>query len=391
MIFDEIFTEEMTESEMNSLIANNTSFALALYRQLQAAEGNLFFSPYSISSALAMTYAGAKEATRAQMAQALRFNEDDKLLHAGFKQLREALEKSGKESGNRLMVANSLWPQANYRLRRVFLNLVKRYYGVKISRVDYGDAESARQKINTWVEEKTEQKISELIGPSVLDSLTRLVLVNAIYFKGTWEHTFSADQTYEEPFHLSQGEAIQAQIMHQKNSFRYSEDEQVQVLELPYAGKHLSMLVLLPKATDGLAQLEGSITQENLKLWQDALEETEVNVALPRFELSFPFRLDDALQSMGMTDAFTGAADFSGMEQTRELYLGAVLHKAFIKVNEEGTEAAAATAVIMQTKSVSFMSVDFIADHPFIFLIRDNQTGSVVFLGKLVKPGELLN
>ncbi|HOW91179.1 MAG TPA: serpin family protein [Anaerolineaceae bacterium] len=386
MIFDEIFTEEMTESEMNSLVANNTSFALALYRQLQAAEGNLFFSPYSISSALAMTYAGAKEATRAQMAQALRFNEDDKLLHAGFKQLREALEKSGKESGNRLMVANSLWPQANYRLRRVFLNLVKRYYGVKISRVDYGDAESARQKINAWVEEKTEQKISDLISPGVLDSLTRLVLVNAIYFKGAWEHPFAADQTHEGSFHPTGGEAIQLQMMHQKNSFRYTEDENVQVLELPYTGSDLSMLVVLPKAKDGLGQLEASLTTENLQIWENFLAETEVNVTLPRFELAFPFRLDDALQNMGMTDAFTGAADFSGMEQTRELYLGAVLHKAFIAVNEEGTEAAAATAVIMQTKSISFMSVDFVADHPFVFLIRDNRTGTLLFLGRMVKP-----
>jgi len=388
MIFDEIFNEEMTESEMHLLVTNNTSFAIELYRQLQAAEGNLFFSPYSISSALAMTYAGAKEATRAQMGQALRFSEDDKLLHNGFKQLREALEESGKEGGNRLMVANSIWPQVNYRLRRAFLNQVKKYYGVKITRVDYGDAETTRQKINTWVEEKTEQKISELISPGVLDSLTRLVLVNAIYFKGTWAHQFAAGQTHEGSFHPTGGEAIQVQMMYQKNSFRYTEDENVQVLELPYTGSDLSMLVVLPKAKDGLGQLEASLTTENLQIWENSLAETEVNVTLPRFELAFPFRLDDALQSMGMTDAFTGAADFSGMEQTRELYLGAVLHKAFIAVNEEGTEAAAATAVIMQTKSISFMSVDFVADHPFVFLIRDTRTGTLLFLGRMVGPQE---
>ncbi len=386
MIFNEIFNEELTETETRTLVANNSTFALELYRNLQNTEGNLFFSPYSISSALAMTYAGARENTRTQMAQALRFGEDDKVLHAGFKQLREGLEATGKEGKNQLMVANSLWPQVNYRLRRAFLNLVKKYYGVKITRVDYAVEETARNKVNGWVDEKTSGKITDLISPGVLDSLTRLVLVNAIYFKGTWEHTFAADQTYEEPFHPSGGEAIQVQMMHQKNSFRYTEDENVQILELPYTGKDLSMLVLLPKIKDGLSQLEASLTLDNIKRWENALEETEVNVAIPRFELAFPFRLDDALQSLGMTDAFTGMADFSGMEQTRELYLGAVLHKAFIAVNEEGTEAAAATAVIMQTKSISFMSVDFIADHPFVFLIRDNKTGTLLFLGRMAQP-----
>ncbi len=386
MIFDEIFNEELTDQEIKSLVDNNTLFALDLYRQLQTTAGNLFFSPYSISSALAMTYAGARENTRTQMAQALRFTEEDKVLHAGFKQLREALEESGKEGGNQLMVANSLWPQLNYRLHRAFMNLVKKYYGVRLTRVDYADEEVTRLKINSWVEEKTAEKIQDLISPGVLDSLTRLVLVNAIYFKGSWEHTFAADQTYEAPFHSAGGEAVQVQMMHQKNSFKYAEDENVQVLELPYTGKDLSLLVLLPKKKDGLDQLEASLTLENLERWGTFLEATEVNVALPRFELAFPFRLDDALQSLGMTDAFTGMADFSGMEQTRELYLGAVLHKAFIAVNEEGTEAAAATAVIMQTKSISFMSVDFIADHPFVFLIRDNKTGTLLFLGRMSQP-----
>jgi len=386
MIFDEIFNEELTNQEIMSLVDNNTLFALDLYRQLQTTAGNLFFSPYSISSALAMTCAGARENTRTQMAQALRFAGNDKVLHAGFKLLRETLEESGKEGGNQLMVANSLWPQVNYRLRRAFMNLVKKYYGVRLTRVDYADEEATRLKINSWVEEKTTEKIQDLISPGVLDSLTRLVLVNAIYFKGNWEHTFAADQTYEAPFHPTGGGAVQVQMMHQKNSFRYTEDENVQVLELPYTGKDLSLLVLLPKTQNELGRLESSLTLENLESWGSSLEETEVNVALPRFELAFPFRLDDALQSLGMTDAFTGMADFSGMEQTRELYLGAVLHKAFIAVNEEGTEAAAATAVIMQTKSISFMSVDFIADHPFVFLIRDNKTGTLLFLGRMSQP-----
>lgn len=386
MNLKEIFDEGMSGSTDENLVKNNVSFALELYRQLQATAGNLFFSPYSISSALAMACAGARENTRLQIGTALHFTEDDKALHAGFKQLRESLEEIGEESGVQMVVANSLWPQENYRLRRAFLNLVRKSYGVKITRVDYADEETARNKINDWVDEKTSGKITDLISPGVLDSLTRLVLVNAIYFKGTWEHTFTADQTFEEPFHAGSDETIPVPMMHQKNSFRYTEDEQVQVLELPYTGRDLSMLIFLPKTADGLPQLEAALNLENLARWQEALAETEVNVALPRFELSFPFRLDDALQTMGMTDAFTGAADFTGMEETGELYLGAVLHKAFIAVNEEGTEATAATAVIMQTKGISFMSVDFTADHPFVFLIRDNRSGTLLFIGRLEKP-----
>lgn len=386
MFFSNNHGTKESDSGVTALVNGNNAFAIDLYQHLRTVENNLFFSPYSISSALAMTYGGAKGNTFVQMAQALHFELEEKNLHAEFKHLRELLDESTGETKNQLMVANALWPQEDYRLRRSYLNLLRKFYGARVTRVDFREDEIAREKINTWVAEKTAEKICELISPGVLDSLTRLVLVNAIYFKGAWEEPFSADQTTEGLFHPTVEEEIPVQMMHQKSLFSYYEDDHLQLLELPYAGGNLSMVVLLPKEISGITGLEDSLTPDRLASWTAGLTETEVNVALPKFELSFPFRLDESLQSMGMTDAFTGQADFSGMEESRELYLGAVLHKAFVSVNEEGTEAAAATAVILQTKSVSFMSVDFIADHPFIFLIRDNRTGSILFLGRVVRP-----
>jgi serpin B len=257
---------------------------------------------------------------------------------------------------------------------------------VRITQIDYGDEEAARHTINSWVEERTESRIKDLIAPGVLDRWTLLVLVNAIYFKGEWTSQFDGNLTGEAPFWVASDSQVQVSMMTQKHDFRVGEVDGLQILELPYAGDDLSMIVLLPKEMDGLAKLEGSLTVENLDGWTKVLTKTEVEVSLPRFELSFPFRLDDTLKSMGMLDAFSDQADFSGMDGTRELSIGAVLHKAFVAVNEQGTEAAAATAVIMQLKALSFPSVVFRADHPFFFLIRENGTGSILFIGRVIDP-----
>ena len=381
-MFNKDNSPEMDEN-LKTLVTSNNHFALEIYRRVRHVEGNIFYSPYSISSALAMTYAGARESTRSQMQTALGFTADDELIHEGFKNLAEIMSEAAENGGVRLAIANSLWPQEGYRLRRAYLNLVKKHYQTRITRVDYTEADAAREKINTWVEEATENRIQDLIGAGVLDSLTRLVLVNAIYFKGDWEHQFDEGLTDQQPFHPTIDTEISVSMMHNRSSFAYNEMDDLQVLELPYRGKHLSMLILLPRETEGINKLEEALSTENLERWTSSLEKMEVNVSLPKFELSFPFRLDEILQEMGMVDAFTGNADFSGIEESRELYLNAVLHKAFVEVNEKGTEAAAATAVIMQTKSISFMSVDFTADHPFIFLIRENRSGSILFLGRV--------
>ncbi len=377
-------TQERSHSDVETVVQGNTEFALALYQKLRTEEGNLFFSPHSISTALAMTYAGARGNTAVQMAQALRFLLEQKPLHPAFALLEAELRDIGKKGHIQLKFANALWPHVAYPFLEAFLALTKQYYGVLITPVDYGDVETACGIINAWVEEKTENKIQELIPLGMLDALTTLVLVNAIYFKGNWASQFDPGRTRATPFWVTTEVSVQVPMMTQEHEFRYGEGDSLQVLELPYAESDLSMVILLPTEMDGLARLEERLTVQNLARWTKELWSTKVEVFLPRFEMTFPFRLDDTLQSMGMVDAF-GSADFSGMDGTKSLYIGAVLHKAFVAVNEEGTEAAAATAVMM-TRGLPAPSPVFRVDHPFIFMIRENHMGSILFLGRVVNP-----
>lgn len=375
---------DTTETRVEALVAGNTAFAIDLYHQLRAAEGNLFFSPYSISIALAMTYAGARGNTEAQMAQVLHFELGQDALHPAFADLEAHLAQIQAKGDIALHVANSLWPQAGYTFLAVFLELCQRCYGVTITPVDYAsDQEAARQLINAWVEEKTNDKIKDLLKPPHVTPLTTLILVNAIYFKGNWAHQFDPEDTDDGPFYLATGDTVSVPLMSQKARFGYQATKDLQVLELPYVGEDLSMLVLLPQERDGLPALEAALTVENLALWTQDLHATEVQVLLPRYKLSGQFDLGGTLEAMGMVDAFD-EADFSGMTGQRDLFISAVVHKAFVDVNEEGTEAAAATAVVMG-RGFSPSPV-FRADHPFLFLIRENSTGSVLFLGRVVDP-----
>lgn len=363
----------------------NTAFALDLYAQLRGSDGNLFFSPYSISSALALTYAGAAGDTRSQMEKALHFPENGE-VHAGFSRLRKHLVKAAKNDGVDLKIANSLWPLKGDKFLKEYLSLVRKAYGARITPLDFSDSEAARNRINAWVEDKTEGRIKEIVTPGSLDAMTRLVLVNAIYFKADWTRKFNEAFTQPALFFTGEDQPPEVQLMKQESSFRYAHVEDLQVLELPYASGAFSMLVLLPDEFNGLEKLEASLSPEKLDLWLNSLAETDVEVFLPRFELSYPFRLDGALKALGMTDAFSEAADFSGMNGAHDLYLGAVLHKAFVAVNETGTEAAAATLAVMVTKGLSFPAANFRADHPFLFLLRDNASGSLLFMGRLVRP-----
>jgi serine protease inhibitor len=378
---------EEGQSNLEATVLGNTEFALELYQELRGLEGNIIFSPYSISIALAMTYAGARADTQVQMARALHFLPDQNHVHPAFAQLKEDLDKAGKKGQVQLKVANTLWPRMGYKFLKTYLALVKKFYKVRITPVNFEDEEASRHTINAWVEERTENKIKDLIAQGVLDAATRLVLVNAIYFKGTWAKQFDASLTNQAPFQAQPGGEVQVPMMTRKHNFRYAEDDDLQILELPYAGEHLSMLLLLPREVNGLPKIEESLAVKKLDEWTKNLQETEVEVWLPRFELNFPFRLDDTLKSLGMENAFSNKADFSGMDGNQELYLGAVLHKAYVAVNEQGTEAAAATAVVMQTKALAFPSIVFRADHPFSFFIRENKTGSILFVGRVANPG----
>ncbi len=372
------------QAAIETAVRGNTEFALKLYQKLRTEAGNLFFSPYSISTALAMTYAGARGKTEAQMAHALHLLLDQEALHPALAVLEAQLREVGDKGHVQLKVANALWPDKRAGLLAEFLALARQYYGVLITSLDYGDTEAARHTINAWVEEKTESRIKDLIPPGLLDPLTLLVLVNAIYFKGDWATQFESRLTRESPFWVTPQEQVQVMMMAQKHEYRYGVGNGLQIVELPYAGQDLSMLVLLPAERDGLAGLEEALTVENLARWTKNLTSTDVEVFVPRFEVTLPFRLDDTLKSMGMVDAFSAAADFAGMAEGG-VFIAAVLHKAFVKVNEEGTEAAAATAVIM-ARSAPRPAVVFRADHPFVFLIRENRTGSILFLGRVVNP-----
>ena len=393
----EIATDEIKQI----VVEGNNRFALKLYSELRTNEGNLFFSPYSISTALAMTYAGARGQTAAQMAEALDFptvprgenKRADTVLgrgrfHSAFGEIIKDLNTRGEKGGYELTVANALWGQKGYGFLQEFLELIKSNYDGGLSEVDFIRAtEAARQTINAWVEKETKDKIKDLIKKGVLDSMTRLVLTNAIYFKGNWARQFKKEKTKEASFTLSSGEKVDVDMMNETAQFNYMETDSFQGLELPYVDDELSMIILLPKEIDGLGSFEETFTGKNLSEWLRKFRKQKVIISVPRFKMTSQFGLAEVLKSIGMAKAFSRDADFSGMNGKRDLFISAVIHKAFIDVNEEGTEAAAATAVVMRLTSVRPDRIPvFRADHPFLFLIRDNHSGSILFVGRMMTP-----
>jgi serpin B len=378
--------------DFKTVVKENRAFAVDLHKRLGQREGNLFFSPYSISTALAMTYAGARGSTAGQMAKVLHFALDPNGLHAAFSSLSGILKAVQKKRTVRLETANGLWPQRGHPFLKAYLDLVKRHYGVSIDPVDFQkDAEGARRKINGWVADRTSGKIKDLIPEGVLDQLTRMALVNAIYFKGDWKDPFREDLTEDMPFWITPDVSKPVPMMTRNGEFLYGEREALQLLEIPYAGDDLSMLVLLPKSKQGLRKMEQGLEAKALSQWCQDMGRADVSVFLPRFKISSQFRLDQALKAMGMRDAFDPhAVDFSGMDGRKgRLYLNAVIHKAFVDVNERGTEAAAATGIsIGKLSAPPCPTAVFRADHPFVIIIRHNQTGSVVFMGRVVNPAK---
>jgi len=389
---------------INQLVKSNTAFALELYAELAKSQSdNLFFSPYSLSTALAMTYAGASGNTAAQMSQVLHFPEVSAELHSAFHHLQNDINDAPKKGENlELRIANALWGQEGHPFRSKFMDSLKNYYQAPLRSANFReDYQNIRQQINNWVEEQTNSKIKDLIKPGLIDHLTRLVLVNAIYFKGNWASPFNKNRTKDAPFWISSGQQMSVPMMAQKGLFGYMENRNLQALELGYASKSqnsdsfefspynenaLSMIILLPRQREGLAHLETMLTDKNLDQWLDVLRWQKVKISLPKFKISAGFELSKTLEKMGMPDAFGEKADFSGMDNSKELYLSKVVHKAFVDVNEEGTEAAAATGVMIGTRGLPPPTPEFVADHPFIFLIRHNSSGSILFMGRVTNP-----
>jgi len=377
--------------ESQSVASSNNQFAWDLYAQLRGAEGNLFSSPFSISTALAMTSVGARGRTAEQMAQVLHLPPHAQEIHRAYGTLLKQLNAADAKRGYQLSVANALWAQAGFSFTEDFLRSTQQNYGAGLSELDFeNNPEPARRTINAWVEKETRDKIKELIKQGVIRGDTRLVLTNAIYFKGNWADQFDKKATFDEMFFSSEQDKAKTPMMHRTGSYGYLENDMLQALSIPYKGRELSMVFLLPRKKDALAEMEKTASPDTAERWLRGLATTDVIVTLPKFKMTSEFGLGKTLQKMGMKDAFTGAADFSGISAREGLLISEVVHKAFVEVNEEGAEAAAATAVVMAPTSAKIGPIKqtpvFRADHPFTFLIRENKSGAILFLGRMEKP-----
>lgn len=393
---ERVTSPDVATSDLTALVDGNTAFAFDLYQRLSNKDGNLFYSPYSISVALAMTYAGACGETEQQMADTLHFTLPQSLLHPTFNALDLELSSRGEsaegkdEKGFRLNIVNAIWGQDDYQFLAHFLDVLAENYGAGLRVLDFvNEPEKSRITINDWVSDETEGRIEDLIPPGVIDALTRLVLTNAIYFNAAWLNPFSEDNTEDGIFHLLDGTDITIPMMRQTESFGYAKGEGYQAVELPYDGGELSMVILLPDPVSSVVSFdmfEGSLDADVVNTILKSLTYRQVALAIPKFEFESEFSLVDTLALMGMPVAFSAAADFSGMTGTRDLAIAEILHKAFVSVDEAGTEAAAATAVVMKETAMPETLIEVTVNSPFIFLIRDIDTGTILFVGRVVNP-----
>jgi serpin B len=385
------------EDDLALLARGNTAFAAALYRELRGAEGNLFFSPYSISLTLAMVYGGARGSTESQMADALRFLLPQDRLHPAFNALDQtiaAYQKSDQDPGSKddlgfqLELANSIWGQDGFPFLAAYLDLLAQNYGAGMRVADFAaDPQASRRTINDWVEQQTGGRIVDLLPEDAITALTRLVLANAIYFKARWQTPFDPESTKEGTFTLLDGSPVRVPMMTPGGpaTLPYAEDKDCQAVGLPYIGGNVRMVLLMP-AAGGFDAFEQGLTDSRLESILAALSARSVVLTMPKFGVRSAFDLIPPLQALGMTDAF-GAADFSGIDGQKDLFISSAVHQAFVAVDEIGTEAAAATAAAVSLTAGPVRPIAVTIDRPFLFLIQDPQTNTVLFLGRVVDPG----
>jgi serpin B len=379
----------VTSTAFDTLVRGNTAFAADLYRAVRQTPGNLFMSPHSISIALAMTYAGSSATTATQIADTLHFALPAEQLHAAFNKLDlELASRAANAKGDtipfKLTTANAIFGQKDKRFEQPFLDTLARNYGAGVRVLDFeSDPEGSRLTINDWVENKTNDKIKQLLPQGSITDLTRLVLTNAIYFSAAWDEPFSPSETASRPFQLAGGQTVSVPTLHQVHQRGYGAGEGYRAAELPYDGNKLSMVVVVP---DDLATFEASLDADRIESIVGSISTHSLDLTLPKFKFDAPLGLKEVLYSLGMVDAFTpGAADFSGIDGTRNLVITDVLHKGFISIDEKGTEAAAATAVIIGDTSAPEPAT-LVVDKPFVFFIRDIPTGAILFVGRVVDP-----
>lgn len=374
--------------DIQTAVEDNSAFATDLYGALRSQPGNIFYSPHSISLALAMVYAGARGGTEAQMAKAMRYTIPQDRLHPALNALERAISSRGQDKDAfKLRTVNSAWGQKGYQFVQAYLDTLAINYGAGLRLTDFQkSAEPSRVAINGWVKDQTEGKIADLLPLGSIDNLTRLVLVNAIYFKADWEHKFDSGPTRPGTFNLLDGSQVQVPMMAQKNRFGYAAGQGYQAIELPYVGGECSMVLVVPDA-GSFGRFEDSLTSERLAGIVGALKPVEVALTMPKFKFESRFGLKEQLSRLGMEAAFVpGKADLTGISADGELFLSNVFHKAMVAVDEKGTEAAAATAAVVRLTSAPLQSTHLDVDRPFLFLIRDNQTGAILFMGRVVDP-----
>ena len=385
----------LVENGLPTLVDGNNAFALDIYQSLRSQDGNLILSPYSISLALAMTYAGARGETESQMAQVLHFGPQT-ATHTSFNALDLDVAQRGKKGLDpdqepmKLSIANAVWAEQNFPFLPDYLDMIAVNYGAGIHLADFvNQFDPTRKEINNWVSDQTEDKINDLLPDGSVGPDTRMVLVNAIYFKADWLDQFDADSTEDAPFHLLDGSEVTVDMMNQDMyGVPYTQGNGYQALELAYAGESAAMDIIVPD--DGrFEEFESSFDQETFDAILNEMQPVSASLGLPKFDFTKDFNLSNTLKDMGMPDVFDrDRADFSGMTGGRDLFIGNVLHKAFVAVDEEGTEAAAATAIIMETTSAPMFDVSLTIDRPFIFLIRDKVTGQILFIGRVLNPAQ---
>lgn len=389
-----VLSPDVAADAISTRVAGNNAFTFDLYRVVREEQENVFYSPYSIALTLAMAYAGARGETEGQMAETLHYTLSQDQLHPAINALSARLgdgsveEEEEPEKRFRLVVANSVWGQRNYSFRREYLDVLARHYGQGVRLLDFAEApEQARQAINTWVADRTNGLIEDLVPPGIINTMTRLVLTNAIYFRAPWKYQFDDANTTDGPFRLLSGEEITTLMMEQTQRFGYARGEGYQAVELPYVGDEVSMVILAPTAGQFEA-FEDTLDSDRFSSIVAALERTNVTLRMPTFEFSSDFQLSEALQEMGMSAPFSPEeADFSGIDGTERLFIRDVLHKGFVSVDETGTEAAAATAVVIEEESVPAEPIEVTLDNPFIFAIRDVESGTILFVGRVLNPG----
>lgn len=397
-----IANPQAPQSDLDTLSAGNRAFTASLYQQLRAQDGNLIFSPYSISLALAMTYGGARNETAGQMADTLHFMLPEESLHPAFNALSQYLEflaqpptslqptPTGEPpKGLQLDIANSIWGQKGFDFEQAYLDLLAQNYGAGLRLVDFSsDPETARQQINDWVSQQTQEKIQDLFPQGTIDAYTRLALVNAIYFKASWMEAFNPDNTKPGTFTLKDGSQVSVPMMSSEKAAKsYARGTDYQVVGLPYLGGQSMMVILLPD--DGkFDQVEASLDDQQLNAILNSLQGTAVNLSMPKFKIESQFSLPETLAAMGMPTAFDAKqADFSGMDGRRDLYISQVMHKAFVDVDESGTEAAAATGVAMSVTAVQETTTVNV-DRPFLFFLYEPTHGTILFAGRVLNPAQ---